>query len=540
MGNKRRRRRRRLRRSEAKAIFRLIQVAFCALVVILCVQFFLHRYIRKFDERIIIQGVSVGNTDVSGLNAKKAKEKVKEELSAYADEKMELSLEDGRKGESTLGELGFTVKGLDAVIQEAVDYGKKGNALSCYRILKRAQKNKNEKVFEVSYQVSEKAAGKVLNAAFSDQLNLPENARVTLDGNDVKVIEEKPGEVVDTKKTVKSINKFLGSDWNGKGGMIKAALTYTDPEVTKKDLKDMTDLLGSYTTYYGSDGSGRSQNIESGADHINGAIIKPGEEFSANEAMEPYTEENGFTEAASYEDDKVVQSMGGGICQVSTTLYNAVLYSELEVTQRSPHTMLVSYVQPSQDAAIADDVLDLRFKNNLETPVYIEGVLADGNITFNIYGKDTRDSGRTLEFVSETTGTDLPDGKRFIATDDSIGNYYTLSQAQAAVSAQLWKVVYVDGEEVSRDVINNSQYVPSKETVAVGTASANEADTEKMNQAILSQDESQIMNMIQQLTGTGNASQTGESDGAADTNGIADGAAGTNETTDGTGTADGV
>lgn len=513
MGNKRRRRRRRrLRRSEAKAIFRMIQAALCALVVILCVQFFLHRYIRKFDERIIIQGVSVGNTDVSGLNAKKAKEKVKNDLSVYADEKITLSLEDGRKGETTLGKLGFTVKELDTVIQEAVDYGKKGNALSCYRILKRAQKNKNEKVFEVSYQVSEKAAEKVLNTAFSDQLNLPENARVTLDDGNVKVIEEKPGEVVDTKKTVKSINHFLAKDWDGKGGTIKASLTYTDPDITKDDLSNMTDLLGSYTTYYGSDGSGRSQNIESGAGHINGAIIKPGEEFSANQAMEPYTEENGFTEAASYEDDKVVQSMGGGICQVSTTLYNAVLYSELEVTQRSPHTMLVSYVQPSQDAAIADDVLDLRFENNFKTPIYIEGVLEDGNLTFNIYGRETRDPGRSLEFVSETTGTELPDGKRFIATDDSIGSYYSLSQAQAAVSAQLWKVVYDNGEEVSRDVINNSQYVPSKETIAVGTASADQADTDKMNQAILTQDESQIMNMIQQLTGAGNTSGSGETD----------------------------
>ena len=508
MGNKkRRRRRRRLRRSEAKAIFRLIQVILCAVIFILCVQFLLRRYINKFDERIIIQGVSIGNTDVSGLNAKKAKEKIKEEFAVYSEEKIKLTLEDGREGEATLGELGLTVKDLDAVIQEAVDYGKKGNAFSCYWIMRRARKNKNDKTFPVTYAVTEKSVSGVLNAAFGEQLNLPENARVTQVGSDVKVVDEKPGEVLDAKKTVKSINKFLSKKWDGKGGSVKASLTYQDPEVTKEDLKDMTDLLGSYSTYYGSDGSGRSQNIESGAKHIDGSVIKPDEEYSANAAMEPYTDENGFTEAASYEDDKVVQSMGGGICQVSTTLYNAVLYAELEVTERSPHTMLVSYVEPSMDAAIADDVKDLKFKNNLDSPIYIEGVLADGNITFNIYGKETRDSGRTLEFVSDTTGTDLPDGKRYIATDDSIGSYYTLSQAQAAVSAQLWKVVYENGEEVSRDVINYSQYVPSKETIAVGTASSDEGDTDRMNQAILTQDETQIMNTIQALTGTGDTSQ---------------------------------
>lgn len=508
MGKKRRRRRRRLRRSEALAIFRLIQVLFCALIVILCVQFFLHRYIRKFDERIIIQGVSIGDTDVSGLNAKRAKEKIQEELTVYSDVKIKLTLDDDRQGETTLGKMGLTVKDLDSVIQEAVDYGKKGNAISCYKILKSAQKNKNEKTFPIEYKVAEKSVSDVLNAAFGNQLNLPENAKVTLADSEVVIVEEKPGEIVDVKKTVKNINQFLGSDWDKKNGSVKASLSYTDPEVTKEDLKDMTDLLGSYTTYYGSDGTGRSQNIESGASHIGESIIKPGEEYSANAAMEPYTEENGFTEAASYEDDKVVQSMGGGICQVSTTLYNALLYAELEITERAPHTMLVSYVQPSQDAAIADDVLDLKFRNNFDTPIYIESVLADGNISFNIYGKETRDAGRTLDFISETVGSDLPDGKRYIATDDAIGNYYTLSQAQPAITAQLWKVVYEEGVEVSREVINNSQYVPSKETVAVGTASVNQTDSDKMNQAILTQDETQIMNTMQELTGVQAAADT--------------------------------
>lgn len=508
MGNKRRRRRRRrLRRSQAKAIFRMVQMVLCVLVVVLCVQFFLRRYISKFDERIIISGVSVGNTDVSGLNAKRAKEKIKEDLADYADEEIQLTLDDGREGDATLGELGLTIKDLDAVIQQAVDYGKKGNTFSCYWIMRRAQKNKIEKTFPVTYAVTENSVSGVLNAAFGGQLNLPENAKVTQSGSDVTIVAEKPGEVLDAKKTVKSINKLLAANWDGKGGSVKASLAYQDPEVTKEDLKDMTDLLGSYTTYYGSDGSGRSQNIESGARLIDGSIIKPDEEYSANAAMEPYTEENGFTEAASYEDDKVVQSMGGGICQVSTTLYNAVLYAELEVTERSPHTMLVSYVEPSMDAAIADDVKDLKFKNNLKSSIYIESVLADGNITFNIYGKETRDSGRTFQFISDTTGTDLPDGKRYIATDDSLGNYYTLSQAQAAVSAQLWKVIYENGTEVGRDVINYSQYVPAKETIAVGTASANQEDTDKMNQAILTQDKTQIMNTIQTLTGAGDTSQ---------------------------------
>lgn len=493
----RRRKRRRRRSQQRRAVIGTAFVLVCALLVIVCVQIFLRSYIRKFDSHRIIQGVSVGNTDVSGLTVEKAKEKVESEVTASMKAGLDLTLEDGRHSEVELSALGISVKDLDKTLKEALDYGRKGSAVQCYKIMKKAEKNENKKKFPVEYQVTEKSAKEALNHAMSQVLHLPENAKVTQDDSGVVIVEQKAGEVLDIKKTVKSINKLLGGDWNGKDASVPAYVEYIDPEVTKEDLKDVTDLLGSFTTFYGSDGSGRAQNIESGAKHIDGAFLKPGEEYSANAAMEPYTEENGFTTAASYEDDKVVESMGGGICQISTTLYNAVLFAELEVTERSPHTMLISYVDRSQDAAIADDVKDLKFKNNQQTPIYIEGILADGCITFNIYGKETRDPGRTLEFVSETTNETMPEGKRFVATEEPAGTFYTTRQAQPEISARLWKVVYQDGEEQSRQIINNSQYVPVKETVAVGTASANPELTEKINQAIQTQDEARILSAVQ-------------------------------------------
>lgn len=500
MGNKRRKGRK-IERSEGRVLLGAAFTVLCAAAVIVCVHIFLRSYIRKFDSHIIIQGVSIGNTDVSGLTQKKAKEKVQTELSAYAGEKVRITLEDGRKGEVSLGDMGLLVKSLDGVIRDALNYGKKGSAVSCYKILKMAEKNQNKKVFPIDYLVAEGPASEVLEKALAGVLNIPENARVTQSNSGVTIVNGKPGEVLDIKKTIKSINRALGSSWDGKSISVKADVTYVEPKVTEGDLSEVTDLLGSYSTFYGSDGSGRSQNIESGTRLINGALIKPGEEYSANAAMEPYTEENGFAEAASYEDDKVVQSMGGGICQISTTLYNAVLYAELEVTERSPHTMLVSYVQPSMDAAIADDVKDLKFRNNQKTPIYIEGVLADGSLTFNIYGKETRDVGRTLDFVSETTAETMPEGKRFVATQDYIGSYHVLSYAEPGISAQLWKVVYLNGEEQSRDIINYSQYLASKETIAVGTASENQAYADKINNAVQTQDEARIMQAIQEAAG---------------------------------------
>ena len=132
----------------------------------------------------------------------------------------------------------------------------------------------------------------------------------------------------------------------------------------------------------------------------------PGQELSAGNTMRPFTEEEGYVEAGAYENGEVVKDIAGGICQVSSTLYNAVINAELEVTSRQPHSMIVNYVKPSKDAAIAGDYKDLKFKNNTKYPIYIEGYVAGEEVHFNIYGKDTRAEGRKVEYISETLSTE--------------------------------------------------------------------------------------------------------------------------------------
>ncbi len=325
------------------------------------------------------------------------------------------------------------------------------------------------------------------------------NASLAQGTDGIQITESKEGEVLNTEKTIENLTRFLNEDWDGKGGTVKAVIEKQDAPVGAEDLEGLTDILGSYTTYYGGSSSGRIQNVESAAGHLNGILLQPGEEQSANEAMEPYTYENGYAEADSYESNNVVQTMGGGICQVSTTLYNALLYAELEIVERYPHSMLVSYVEPSMDAAIADDVLDLVFKNNLDFPIYIQSILADGNLTFNIYGRETRSPGRMLTFYSETTESKETEGKRFVATEDYIGYFGIQSYSHPEINAQLWKVVTENGEEISRDVVNYSQYVAAPATYGVGVSSDDPAQTERMNNAILSQDEEVIQSAMQEI-----------------------------------------
>src|SRR5699024_850562 len=133
------------------------------------------------------------------------------------------------------------------------------------------------------------------------------------------------------------------------------------------------DLLGTFSTDFSSSSSARATNLQVGAGKINGHVLMPGETLSGYECLQPFTAENGYKNAATYENGQVVDSIGGGVCQIATTLYNAALQAELEITQRQNHSMIVTYVQPSMDAAIAGTVKDIKITNNYSTPIYVEG-----------------------------------------------------------------------------------------------------------------------------------------------------------------------
>ena len=185
---------------------------------------------------------------------------------------------------------------------------------------------------------------------------------------------------------------------------------------------------------------------------------------------------------------------------MSTTLYNAVILAELEVTQRSNHSMIVTYVKPSMDAAIAGDYKDLKFVNNLDAPIYIEGYTSGKNLYFNIYGQETRPANRKVSYESEVVSEDNPP-TQFVATGEPIGSIATVQGQHTGYVAKLWKIVTVDGVEKSREAFNKSRYKSSPRIVNVGTASADPNATAAMNAAIATGDEAMIRATAAQYAG---------------------------------------
>ncbi len=211
--------------------------------------------------------------------------------------------------------------------------------------------------------------------------------------------------------------------------------------------------------------------MRNGTKLINGKLLYPGEQLSVYETVSPFTEENGYFLAGSYLNGLVVESLGGGICQVSSTLYNAVIRAELQVDERSNHSMIVSYVDMSADAAISGTAKDFKFTNSLENPIFIEGYTTDDKqVVFNIYGVETRPANRTISFESVELERTEPEGEKVVADPELPAGKVSVQSAHTGYVGEYWKIVKVDGVETERVRINKSNYRAVPKTASVGVA----------------------------------------------------------------------
>ena len=427
-------------------------------------------YAREDGTAVIADHVSIGGVDVSGMTKEEADEAVEALVKDFDSRKITLTA--GKKEvEMTPADAGFTVENAD-VTEAAVLYGNTGNLLQRYRDKKDIEAGK-KKDFELVYTADEKKIESFLNSHKEDLETQAVNHGLTRENGVFNFKEGTDGLTINVEEVAAELKDYFEKDFaTADEDKVALKTEVTEPVGSAEDLKAIQDVLGSFSTNVGSFSSGRGANVINGASKINGTVVYPGETLSVGTQMGPSTRENGYVEAGAYENGKVVQSLGGGICQVSTTLYNAVIRAEMEVVERYEHSMIVGYVKPSEDAAIADGVKDFKFKNTLDYPVYLEMYGAGGVLYANVYGKETRPANRTVTFESETLSTIQP--TTVLRGDSSlpIGTVSRVGDApHTGYTARLWKVVTVGGVEQSREIFNTSKYRATNVTYAVGTRS---------------------------------------------------------------------
>lgn len=414
-------------------------------------------------------GIYVDDIDISGLTEDEAEAEIEAYVATFGDTKITLHAPEGGEITASAADLGLKW-GNREILEEAASFGRDGDVLQCYKEL-RDLEYKN-RVYRVKFDFDKDRIRTLIeeNAGQYDQEAVNASLHKTETG--FEVTEGQTGRVVDRDGTVESVYEYLTDEWTGGACDLDVLVETQEPQGRVEDLEKVKDVLGTFTTSFATSGEARSANVANGCRLLNGITLYPGDEISTLETITPFTEENGYHMAASYLNGQVVDSLGGGICQVSTTLYNAVLQAELEVVERYNHSMIVTYVDPSADAAIAESSgKDFKFKNNLDYPIYIDGYTTpEKQITFTIYGLETRDSSREVIYESEVLERIEPDSE-VIYTDASMPvGYCTVQSAHVGYKARLWKIVKENGEEVSREQVNSSSYMKAPRSATVGVA----------------------------------------------------------------------
>ena len=450
------------------------------------------------EEQLIKGGIYIGNVDIGNMTADEAVAAVEAYVEEIGTSVVTLEAANGGQVQVTASDLGLTWTNRE-IIEEAAQIGQDGNVIVRYKIMKDLEHDNIRYDMELAYDIN--AINQILAEQCSGFDTRAVDAVMTREDGEFQIQDGSSGFLLDVETSIDLVHNYMLEEWNHEDCFIALDVHEEKPRGSYEELMQAQDVLGSFTTSFTSSGKARVANVTNGSRLINGVLLYPGEEFSTLAEITPFTVANGYYMAASYSNGKVVDSLGGGICQVSTTLYNAVLLAELDITERYNHSMIVAYVDPSADAAIAESAgKDFKFVNNTDFPVYVESIIKGKEITVNIYGKETRDENREVTYESEILEVINPGADVIYADAGQPLGYIVKESAHIGYKAKLWKVVKVDGVEVERTEVNYSRYKATPRYATVGVVTADPNAYNEIMAAIGTSSIDHVQNVIAILT----------------------------------------
>ena len=275
--------------------------------------------------------------------------------------------------------------------------------------------------------------------------------------------DDKPGAYIDPDKLYAQITELLDDGVTRKE--IRVVPDKILADVTKTELMNNFGLISAYTTQT-TKNNNRNTNIQLSAQAISGKTVLPGEIFSFNGATGERTAAKGYREAPAISGGQSKDEIGGGVCQTSSTLFNAVARADLEIIERNPHAWPSSYIEKGFDATVNWPGLDFKFRNNTEWPVFIIAGYSNRQVTVNIYGMSLG-AGVKIDLESELVRTiPQPEGVNYVVnTDLAPGESKKTVTGRKGYEVTTWKVWYQGNRETRREVLFKTIYKAYQETV---------------------------------------------------------------------------
>lgn len=518
----------------------IITVVIVAIVAVIALIFSTIFAFLNINKEGILDGVSIQGIDVSGLSYEEAKAKLDTIYQDKMGKDINLYYEDYTATlNPTLMEVNYDI---EKAVNEAYNLGRGNNIfVNNYQILMTLIQKKN---INIDMTLNEEVTRQSIEDIGVNLPGIVIESSYSVEGDELIITKGEPGIVIDTDKLLEQVKDILNStnteDQNieipvlekepeaididkiyeevhtepqdayyteepfavypeveGIDFDLEAAreilkedkeeyiipLTITKPEKTLEDIgeKAFPDELATFTTRYDASDTDRTTNLKIACGKLNGVVVLPGETFSYNETLGPRTAAAGYRNGKIYEAGQVVDGLGGGICQISSTLYNTALKANMEIVERRNHQFVTSYVPAGRDATVVYGSIDFKFKNTRSYPIRIVASAQNGVATVTFYGiKEEKEY--TFTFSTKTIAT-IPYSTQYI-NDISLpeGTEVVQQKGTNGLKTQTYMTKMLDGKVISTTLLSTDTYNAMARIVKKGTKKVTTNNTQTNSQ----------------------------------------------------------
>lgn len=424
------------------------------------------------NQSTFYNGISVAEVPVTGLDFDKAKEKVFKNVDeAVGDGKIVLQYDD-REWQYDFESISMTFMIEDA-LKEAYKIGRDGNLISnFYKII-----DLNLHGINIQPQVDfdKIKLRKILNEIKKQVDQDEKDASVSYEKGKIIVEKEVLGKVLDIDKNL----ALLENQFKEQKFINTLFVEEKYPKIVYNDVKEINQVISSFSTVFNPQDQNRTYNISLACEKINGTILFPSQIFSMDKSLGPRTLENGYKEAPVIYMNELIKGPGGGICQVTTTLYDAILKAKLDILERAHHSMPLGYVELGQDATISENNIDMKFQNSSDYPVCISAQVSGNTLNIRLLGKS--DENRYIvKLKSEILEEYIPQGEDY-AVDETLADDQKIVAREAVkgYKVRVYRETYTsNGELLQKEKISEDIYKPIKAQIK-----ANKNTLEKLKAA---------------------------------------------------------
>lgn len=410
----------------------------------------------------IRSNISISGIDVSGLTMYEAENRLK---NIYSDkiESSFISLKfENREWKINYKDIGYSYN-IDEAVEKAYNVGRSGD------IFKRLNETLKARVeaqnFDIESTYNVEPINRLIDKIAKDIDQEVIDATIRYKGAGFEITDERIGRILKKDSVLTSITEQLHKL---DSAVLELPVEVVEPVVKKADLANVQDKLGEFSTKFNAADADRTTNIKVATSSTSNVLIRPGEVYSVNETIGPRLEKYGYKEAKVIINNELVPGIGGGVCQVSSTLYNAVLLSDLKIIERRNHSLPLSYIGLGRDATISGDYIDFKFMNNTNYPIYIYGEVKGSWVKFTVFGKNEH-PGRYVKINSTIVKTTPP--QITIIQDPTIyvGTEKEEKKAYTGYVVKTERVVYENDKAILREDLGTSTYRVVNGVKRVGT-----------------------------------------------------------------------